>query len=170
MASGDLDPRAPLVDEQTFTLAAELEVRQAIRLQYYVSLLALHVDTEEPRPHLDWAALQMWVAEVIRGEIRSTDVITTVPTPPQLLVLLVSPYLENLPGIIARIAAAVNGHVFDTEDGDVRVTLSMGGACFPTTARSRAELFHQAETLSVEARAQVGRSRHRYRLAQPPPL
>jgi hypothetical protein len=114
MASVDLDPRAPLVDEQTFTLAAELEVRQAIRLQYYVSLLALQVDTEEPRPRLDWNALHLWIAEVIRGEIRGTDLVTTLPTPPQLRVLLISPYLENLPAIIARIAAAVNGRAFDT--------------------------------------------------------
>lgn len=167
MASGDLDPRAPIVEEETFTLAAELEVRQAIRLQYYVSMLALQADTEEPQPYMDPTALHRLIAEVIRGYIRNTDVVSILPTPPQLRVLLVGPYLENLPAIIGRIAAAVNGPAFDTDGGAVRVVLSMGGACFPTTARSRAELFRQAESLSIQASANPGKSGHRYLLAQP---
>jgi hypothetical protein len=167
MASEDLDPRAPIVDQETFTLAAELQVRQAIRLQYYVSMLALQADTEGPSPNINWSALHLRIAEIIRGEIRNTDVVSATSTPPHLWVLLVSSYLENLPGIIGRIAAAVNGRAFDSDGGAVRVTLSMGGTCFPTTARSRAELFHQAESLSVEARAEPGNSGHRYLLARP---
>jgi hypothetical protein len=166
MASGDLDPHAPIVDEATFTLAAELEVRQAIRLQYYVSMLALQADPHDAQRHRDVTAFQRLIAEVIRDQIRSTDVVAVMPTPPHLRVLLVSSSLENLPAIIGRIAAAVNGRTFNTENGAFRVTLSMGGACFPTTARSRPELSRQAEVLSIEARASPGRPGHRYRLAQ----
>jgi hypothetical protein len=164
MASGDLDPRAPFVDDATFTLAAELEVRQAIRLQYYVSVLAVEAEPERPGTPADGVALHRLVAEVIRDHIRNTDVISVRPTPPHLRVLLVSPYLENLPGIIGRIAAAVDGRALDAA---ARVTLSTGGACFPMTARNRAELFRQAESLSAEVRAEPGAVGHRYRLARP---
>jgi hypothetical protein len=167
MASGDLDPRAPIVDEETFTLAAELEVRQAIRLQYYVSMLVLQADTDAAEAPMDRTALHRLIAEVIRDHIRNTDVVSIQPTPPYLRVLLVGPYLENLPAIIVRIAAAVNGPALVIGGGTVRVILSMGASCFPTTARSRAELFSQAESLGVEASAKPGKSGHRYLLAQP---
>jgi hypothetical protein len=164
MAIGELDPRAPVVDEDVFTLAAELELRQAIRLQYYVSVLALHVDAQQSETLVDWLAFHKLIAETIRDSIRSGDIITVLPTPPHLRVLLVSPYLEDLPAIIGRIVTAVDGRAFGD---DATVALSIGGACFPTTARSRAELFQQATALSVEARAARGPSRHRYRLAGP---
>jgi GGDEF domain-containing protein len=79
-------------------------------------------------------------------------------------VLLVSTYLDNLPSIIERIATAVTGRALAIEGGIGRVTLSMGGACFPTTARARADLFRQAESLSTEARSEPGTA-YRYRLA-----
>ena len=165
-ASPDLDPRAPIVDGGTLTLVAELQVRQAMRLQYFVSLLALQVDTEEPRPHPEWLAPHRLIAEAIRDQIRRTDVVSVTPGSPYLQVLLVSTYLDSLPGIIGRIVVALNGHTFDTNGGAARLTLSMGGACYPTTARDRVELFQQAESLSVEAREDRSRSGHRYRLAQ----
>lgn len=165
MPSGHLDPRAPIVDGETFTLLAELQVRQAVRLQYYVSLLVLQADIEGPLLPTDWVALHRLIADVIQGQIRSTDVVSVMTTSPHLQVLLVSTHLHNLPTVIERIAAAVNHRVFEADGRTGRVTLSMGGACFPTTARARPELFRQAESLSIEARSEPGEPGHRYRLA-----
>lgn len=165
MTSRDLDPRAPIVDAETFTLVAELELRRAIRLQYYVSLLALRADFEPPGPAPDRVEVARLIAEVIRDQIRSTDVVGAMPSSPYLGVLLVSTYLDNLPAITERIATAVQARALDLEDSSVRTTLSMGGACFPTTARARAELFRQAESLSIEAGKEPGASGYRYRLA-----
>jgi GGDEF domain-containing protein len=165
MASGDLDSRALIVDEDTFALVLELEVRRALRLQYYVSVLALQVDAEARLLAADWTVLHRLIAEVIRDHIRNTDVVSVPSTPPRLQVLLVSPSLENLPAIIGRITSVVNARLFETVGAAVRVTLSLGGACFPTTARNRPELVRQAETLSIEARADPVEGGHRYRLA-----
>jgi hypothetical protein len=166
VTSEDPDPRAPIVDGATFSLVAEMELRQAIRLQYYVSLLVLQADVDQPWRPIDGTMLHRLIAEVVRDQIRSTDVLSVTPTPPYTQILLVSAYLDNLPVIIERIAAAVNGRAFETQGGSAHVTLSMGGACFPTTAHVRAELFHQAVSLSAEARGERGVLGHRYRLAR----
>jgi hypothetical protein len=164
--SEDLGPRASIVDGATFRLVAELQLRQAIRLQYYVSLLVLQADIDQPWRPADGTMLHRLIADVVCDQIRSTDLVSVLPTPPHVQILLISAYLENLPAIIARIVGAVNGRAFETQAGPVRVTLSMGGACFPTTAHVRAELFHQAMSLSAEARGEPGAVDHRYRLAR----
>jgi GGDEF domain-containing protein len=166
VVSGNLDPRAPFVDPDTFTLVVELELRRAIRLQYYVSLLALQADVEQSAELADRAALHREVAEVVRDQIRSTDVVSVMPSSHLLEVVLVSTYLDNLPAIIDRIATATSTQAGDAEGSMSRMTLSIGGACFPTTARERTELVHQAESLSMAARAEPGTSGYRYRLAR----
>lgn len=168
-ASGDLEPRAPIVDGETFTLVAELAVRQAVRLQYYVSLLAIQADIDEPGGQTDWRALHRLIADVVRGQVRSSDVISVTPVSPHVGVLLVSTPLDDLPTVIERIATAVNRQAFKASGATGRVTLSMGGACFPTTARARGELFQQAESLSADVRREPGKPSHRYRLARAAP-
>jgi hypothetical protein len=159
----DADRRAVMVDGETLMLLMELEVRQAIRLAYFVSLLVVQTETGEPAAQeAGPASVPRFVANIIRGHIRNTDAVS-VTGASSLHVLLVSSDLDNLPGIIRRIAAAVNAR--SDAPGGARLTLSIGGACFPTTARGRAELVQQAEVYSVEAREARGDTGHRYRLA-----
>jgi hypothetical protein len=146
------DPRAALVDHETFAQIAELELRHAVRLQHYVSALVVLSDTEEaelPARSNSYRAM----AEAIRDAIRNTDVLSVRPSDPCLQVLLVGAYLDNLPSIIGRIAAVVKGH-----------RLRVGGACFPITARNRVELLHGAESLIIDPRisgSEVSRSLRR---------
>jgi hypothetical protein len=163
-APRDLDSHAVVVDADTFRLVAELEVRQAIRLQCYVSLLAFQTESDPEMPG-ERRPVQHLVTEAIRHHVRGADVIGVTSRPPHLWLLLMTADLESLPAIIGRIAAAVNQRTFETSEGGY-VSLSMGGACFPTTARDRVELFRQAEALSIDAREDRRRPGHRYRLAQ----
>jgi hypothetical protein len=133
------DPRAPIVDQETFAQIAELEIRQALRLQYYVSALVLQIDTDEPHPPKHSGAYLAF-AEAMRDKIRSTDVLSVKPSDPCVHVLLVGTHLDYLPSISGRIAAVMSGH-------RVRV----GGACFPCNAHDRAELLHAAESLVIAA-------------------
>jgi TAT (twin-arginine translocation) pathway signal sequence len=146
------DPRAPLVDQETFAQIAELELRQALRLQYYVSALVMQIETNEAElPKRSSAYLAF--AEAMRGKIRGTDVLSVKASDPCVQVLLVGAHLHDLPSIIGRVAAVVQGH-------RVRV----GGACFPTTARDKAELLRQAESLLIaplSKAAEVSRSLRR---------
>jgi hypothetical protein len=134
------DRRAPLVDHETFTQVAELELRQATRLQYYVSVLVLWIDTGEADVSKRSSRYRS-IAEAIRADIRSTDVLSVTRGEPSLQILLVGAYLDSLPSITERIVPAMKGH-------SVRV----GGACFPTNARDRAELFDVAESCISDPR------------------
>jgi hypothetical protein len=142
------DPRAALVDAATFALMGELELRRAIRLQYYVSLLMVHVDARAPQRPL----LLDRLVEAIRDEIRNTDVIGVTANSAALQVLLVSTGHDSLPGIVARIFAAVDRRIGNAKGWASSATLSIGGAGFPTVAHSWNELCHQAEVLSLEAK------------------
>jgi hypothetical protein len=163
---GEFDPRAPIVDGKTFMLVAELAVRQAVRLQYYVSLVVIQADIEDPGPSVDQDALKHLLAGIVRDQVRGTDLVGVTPESPHLQLLLPSTHLHDLPSVIDRIATAVNRQAFEAAGRIGRVTLSIGGASFPTTARARPELFRQAESLSAEARREPGTVGHRYRLAQ----
>jgi hypothetical protein len=154
------------VDPDIFNLIAELELRQAIRLQYYVSVLAVHADADHA-PGPTSPEFQRRIADVIRAEMRGTDVVSVMPVPPYIQVLLVSAHLYDLPKIIDRMAGAMPEDGGGREGGE-RVILSVGGACFPTTARGLRELLRQATVLSDQARAS-GLAGHRYRLAEAAP-
>ncbi len=167
MAPRHPDLHATVVDEDTFTLIADLEVRKAVRLQYYVSLLAIDVGLPEPlAPEAAAAARRMatQIAERISHEIRGTDLIGLTRAWPHLYVLLVSAHLYNLPTVIERITRAVNAQPVEPGLRPGAVQLRIGGGCFPTTARARQDLFSQAASLATEAGHEPTHG-HQYRLA-----
>jgi hypothetical protein len=164
MVPQDAHRRAPVVDDDTFALITELEIRKAVRLQYYVSLLGVKADLEDndgvPAPR----SVNQQLAEMISLEVRSTDVICVTAAAPYLRILLVNAHLYNLPVVIQRIIRTVSRHVFEVNDRLREVALSMGGACFPSTARGRNDLFTQVSALVTEAQ-QDRAERYRYRIA-----
>ncbi len=153
-----------IVDEQTLVLLTDLEVRKAVRLQYYVSLLAVQAEFEGFTPLPETQEVPWQIADVMSREIRNTDAIRIRQAWPHLHVLLVSAPLYNLPIIIERLVRAVNRHPFAISDTSQPVSLAIGGACFPTTARGLEDLSTQVATLVAEAQHDRTRG-HRYRLA-----
>lgn len=164
MAARRPDPYAAIVDEQTFLLLTELEVRKAVRLQYYVSLLGIQAEVEGPTRPADVHLISVQVAQVISQGIRSTDVIGVKPVWPNVHILLVSAHLYNLPTIIGRLIRVVNRHTFEVGERPQPVSLAIAGACFPTTARGGEDLFAQVAALIAEAQRDRAKG-HRYRLA-----
>jgi diguanylate cyclase (GGDEF)-like protein len=158
------DPSTSLVNEEIFEFITDLEVRKAVRLQYYLSLLAIEPemngDIQEP------AAVVRQLAQLIQTELRGTDLIT-LGASPRLHVLLVNAQLYNLPAIIERIVRQVSRHRFEVDHKPQAVALSIGGACFPTTARGREDLFGQVTELVAEAQRDRT-ERYRYRLSSVP--
>lgn len=104
---------------------------------------------------------------MISQQIRTTDLISPAAASPHLLILLVSADLGSLPAIIERVSQEVSRHLFHVDGYTGALTLSIGGACFPTTASTRQALLSQAASLAAEAR-EDRTGRHRYRLASGP--
>ena len=146
-------PHATVVADEVFAFVIEHEVRTAVRMRYPVSLLAIR----PPQQITDK------LATVLSPILRRTDLIRRSRSDAGLHVLLVGAPLEALPGIIQRIAAEVEAHRLLGEGDEPDLTLSLGGACFPTSARSVTELVSRADALADLARRDPG-GPLRYRL------
>jgi len=139
-----------IVDEQTFEFVTELEIHKASRLQYPVSLLALRPEPEGKKPPP--GPLTEQFAQVISRVIRSTDLVRLRSASCTLHVLLVGAYWEDLPSVIQRIVEEVRRHRLQIEGGRRPVALSVGAACFPTTATTVQGLSAQADNLARQDR------------------
>lgn len=146
MAPHELGSHGTVVDEDTFDLVTELEIRKAVRLQYYVSLLAIKPDADADEIP-DAGALAQQLAPIISQQLRGTDLIAISAVSPRLHVLLINAHLDSLSVVIQRLSEEVSRHVFQINGKPRAVNLAMGGACFPTTAGTRQDLFDQAMAL-----------------------
>ena len=160
MARWDFRPHGTIVDEETFACVTELEIRQAARLQYAVSMLTILRSHDGFVANPADAAEQL--AEAVSPVIRSTDLIEVVPSAANVRVLLVGGELEHLRSIIQRVVAEVSYYRFDEQRP---LVVRIGGSCFPATAGSSRELLLQADTLAETARREQGPS-STYRLRE----
>jgi hypothetical protein len=153
-----MEPRLPeshgaVVDEKTFAFVTELEIQKAVRLQYYVSLLAIDLIVDPAEPIRDRRSLAEQVATVISEQLRGTDLVAISMAAPMLHVLLINAHLDSLVLIIQRLTEEVSRHVFQVDARPSTVQLSVGGSCFPTTAYSRQDLVNQAGSVVTRERA-----------------
>src|SRR5436190_1662046 len=111
MASWDFRPHGTIVDGETFACVTELQMRQAARLQYAVSMLTIHQSGNGYVADPGDGAQEL--AEVVSPLIRDTDLIEAVPAAGTVRVLLVGGELEDLDIIIRRIITEVSHHRFD---------------------------------------------------------
>ncbi len=161
----DLALRAPIVDEKTFTLITELEVRKAVRLEYFVSLLGIHFDTGDDPDARRTPALTEPLVRLIASEIRATDTIGRFGSEPRLLVLLVGANVSNILLVLERLRRVTARHGPELHGHSANIAI--GASCFPSTARDCAELFAQVDRLVAAARSGT-RDHFRYRIAPSP--
>jgi hypothetical protein len=144
MAAQHLGSLGTVVDARTFSVIGKLEVRKAVRLQYYVSLLAIKPSLNDNGKVADPRGLARRLAPILDQQLRATDLVGIASGVPPLYVLLVDAYLESLPRVIQRLIEEVKTHRFDIDGKRQSVRLTIGYACFPTTATSWGELINQA--------------------------
>jgi hypothetical protein len=156
MMRRDGESAAIVVDEDSFILVTELEVRKAIRLQYPVSMLAIYPDVPDGEGVPEPCRLGEQLAGVISRLVRSTDLIGLSASSANLHALLVDVPSEDLPVVIQRISEEVSRHRFRFEDDRKAVTVRVGSACFPTTAVSSHGLLAEAGLRAREPRPDRG--------------
>jgi Diguanylate cyclase, GGDEF domain len=141
-----------LVDEKIFAFATEYVIGISTRLRCPISLLTVFPQGGAQGESAAPADLPEQLTKALCHILRATDLICFSPDDRALRILLVDAPLEALPGIIQRISAEVEAQRFSGGWADRTVTLSVGGACFPTTAGTAEELVNRADTLAAEAR------------------
>lgn len=133
------DDRARLLKPHAFEFVLDGELRRAVRAQNYLTLVT--VETSRELDGMTVAADQGTVGEVaqiIRNEVRDTDVLGVTTHGLLSLVLLDADY-ENSTRVIDRLVERMNHYDFPSP-----LRLSVGAACYPTDAVDAESLQKQA--------------------------
>ena len=163
MAQPEGRPHAEIVDAQLFAFVTEHETRTATRVRYPVSVLTVLPQVEGEDEPVTADAPTDQLADAFSALVRSTDIIRRSRNSPGLQLLLVAAPLESLPGIIQRLASETDAHRFPVNGVLKSMTLSIGGASFPSTAGSAEDLVRRADALAAEAWQDSSKT-SRYRL------
>jgi len=130
---------APIVDGQLLRFLVDIEIRKAQRLRYCVSLVRIAADLA---PSEDAPPPEPPFAEMVAGNIRSTDIVARWPST-SLTLLLVDADVTSLPSIVGRLTTDL-------------IVWSAGGSCYPRTATGIEDLLRQAEDRMLKAQRDGG--------------
>ncbi len=130
-------------------LALDLEVRRATRFSTKFCVLFVDVDgfkkVNDCHGHLAGSALLAELGAVIKDAVREVDVVARYGGDEFVLVLL-GASVDTGRMIAERVRELVAAHRFVTAKGaDVRVTVSIGLAAFPESARTKEHLLRMAD-------------------------
>ena len=139
MSESLFDDHARLLKPHAFEFVLDGELRRAVRSQNYLTLVT--VETSREYDGMSVAAARGSVgdvAQIIRNEVRDTDVLGLTNQGLISLVLLDADY-ENSTRVIDRLVDRMNHYDFPTP-----LRLSVGAACYPTDAIDAESLHQQA--------------------------
>jgi hypothetical protein len=129
MTDSLFDDHARLLKPHAFEFVLDGELRRAVRSQNYLTLVT--VETSREFDGMTVAADRGTVGEVaqiIRNEVRDTDVLG-LTTQGQLSLVLLDADYENSTRVIDRLVERMNHYEFPSV-----LRLSVGAACYPTDA------------------------------------
>ena len=139
MSDALFDEHSRLLKPHAFEFVLDGELRRAVRSQNYLTLVT--VETSREFDGMTLAADQGTVGEVaqiIRHEVRDTDVLGVTSQGLLSLVLLDADY-ENSTRVIDRLVERMNHYDFPAP-----LRLSVGAACYPTDAVDAESLQREA--------------------------
>ena len=144
------DTKTGTLGSEAFDFLFRREVRRSARYRGFVTILILEPD-RKPQASKTLRTL----ADLVKKDIRAIDLIARIGKA-RFAVLLLESDLHVAYMVASRIIDRVSGYVFPKEERQ-RVTLSIGGACFPTTSATTnpSDLFKEAED-ALEAAKKTG--------------
>jgi diguanylate cyclase (GGDEF)-like protein len=158
-----LDEETRVLRKHLFDFLFDLEVKKAIRYQYFVTVLFLEMDVgdgdgavEVVQPSRD--DLMRVVADLLRDELRATDVIGR-QAEERFSILLHHADDANTVRIGERLRRRVADYVF-SQGMEGRRTVSIGGACFPTNGNYPDDLLSEADRMLQRAKDEGGNKVH----------
>lgn len=136
-----------VLEQQSFEYLLDLEVHKAVRYLYFFSLLVVQFDGHENGEKINkHQSVAPTLSRLIREAVRSTDVVGKVRGTRFLVMLHQSDY-QQARTIGERIMQRIKNYSFKVKEQEVRKTISVGGACFPTHANDTESLVSKAEEM-----------------------
>lgn len=152
-----------LARQTLFWEVLSLAVRRARRNKDFLGVLMLHFDcVEQPsfKPGVDPLATVMPLASrrLVRA-LRASDTISLLDDGDLAILVESMPRVEDMQIVAEKIIAAVAGR-YEAEDRIFDVTINVGIAMFPTSARDADDLVRSATAATLAARAKGANAFH----------
>jgi hypothetical protein len=134
------DGGAHAVDESLFRFLVALEMQKAQRLRYCVSVVCVSA-----KPEAGELSSPSWLVDLLRGQLRATDAISTWP-PASLVLLLIDAEIGDLPAVMRRLTASL-------AEGSWRA----GGVSYPSASLVAEDMVRRAVDLMERATQDPGK-------------
>jgi diguanylate cyclase (GGDEF)-like protein len=143
------DFKTNVLKSDVFEYLLDLEIKRAMRYQYFFSLLIVEPDLRGDTQNE--ADIIKIIAEIISDEVRITDTIGRMDGN-NFYVLLPHAETSCTLTVAERIRSRVESYTFSKNDGAVKKTISIGAACFPTHSNELKNLVNNASEMISRAK------------------
>lgn len=150
------DRLTQVLEREFFEYLLDLEVHKAVRYLYFFSLLVIQPNGNgAERASGQDESIPKIIAQLIRAEIRGTDVVGRIGED-KFFVILHQADFQQARGIGERIRQRIRNYSFVIKNQEIRNTVSVGGACFPTHTNDMDSLIARAEEMLNKSKMEGG--------------
>ncbi|MBI5042845.1 MAG: GGDEF domain-containing protein [Nitrospirae bacterium] len=147
------DIQTKVLKRDVFEYLLDLEIKRAMRYQYFFSLLIIEPDLQVD-VHNE-ADIIKAIAEIISDEVRATDTIGRMGKN-NFYVMLPHSETSCTITVAERIRNRVESYTFSKSNGVTKKTISIGAACFPTHSNELKNLVNNATEMMNKAKETGG--------------
>ncbi len=147
------DVQTKVLKRDAFEYLLDLEIKKAMRYQYFFSLLIIEPDLREDI-HNESDIIKT-IAEIISDEVRNTDTIGRMGKD-NFYVILPHAETSSTSMVAERIRNRVESYTFSKNNGMTKKTISIGAACFPTHSNEIKNLVNNATEMMNRAKVAGG--------------
>ena len=143
------DVQTKLLKSDVFEYLLDLEIKKAMRYQYFFSLLIIEPDLKEDT--YNDADIIKAIADIISDEVRITDTIGRIGNNKFYVML---PHAETITTLTVaeRIRSRIENYTFSKNSSVIKNTISIGAACFPTHSNELKNLVSSAAQMINRAK------------------
>lgn len=145
----DFKTNVNVLKSDVFEYLLDLEIKRAMRYQYFFSLLIVEPDLRgDTQNESDIIKI---IAEIISDEVRITDTIGRMDRN-NFYVILPHAETSSTLTVAERIRSRVESYTFSKNNDVVKKTISIGAACFPTHSNELRNLVSNASEMINRAK------------------
>jgi diguanylate cyclase (GGDEF)-like protein len=153
----NIDELTGLFNYRYLEVAMDREVKRAERYGTNLSVIFLDIDQfkeiNDTNGHLIGSKVLKEVGKLLKATVREIDTVIRYGGD-EYTILLVETGLEIAAGVAERIRRSIERHRFVASEGlDIRLTASLGYACYPEDTKSKAELIELADQAMYRGKA-----------------